>query len=148
MILAIDPGQHPGYAIAAPGCRLHYVSTDAPSGALLSLVARVVVEGQWFVGGPRRARGIGVLALTAGMQAATLTERAGLSSFDVAPVAWKDKIFRGGSRIAKKVFLNRLRAGLCADLEVEKHWTDDEVEAAALAAAVLRGAETRTFTLP
>lgn len=56
----------------------------------------------------------------------------------ISVVAWKDWIQRGGARVKKSVFVQRLRD----DHNVSEHWSDDAVEALGLAlyaAGVLGG---------
>lgn len=140
MILAIDPGEHPGYAIWDAG-ELVFCAEDPPES--FAGITRVVVEGQDF---RRRVRGrrvrpesIGTLCLRAGAQAAAAAAYAGLDWFEVIPVAkWKDAVERGGGRLAKAVFVERCRRrwGLPAG-----SFSADAVEAAGLgfAAASVKG---------
>ena len=147
MILAIDPGEHPGYAVVSPAAG-EAVAVLACGSALTAIptnlwmqVTRVVVEGQDFnriVRGPTGGRrvsstSIGTLSFVAGVQAAAAARSCCLSQIERVPVRdWKDAHWRGGGSMPKAVFVNRLRRKYGPIAEVI---SDDVVEAIGLAEA-------------
>lgn len=116
MILAIDPGRRPGYALLDPGTLIdrrwygetplvvacwQSLPTSLPAGVELTAV---VVEGQWLQGAKRKAA-ILALALEAGWQLAAAQLLHGGAGYIVPVSHWRGALELG--RATKKVAQNR-----------------------------------------
>lgn len=137
-ILGIDPGESPGYAIGS-GSRLivralgglalpavEYVRCQIPPGDGGRTIDVVATEGQWFSPGKRRnPKSIATLGFDAGRRVGQAAERFRATDVQLDVETWKGRLFRGGGRLEKFVFCERIRAMLVPVVWVGSSWTDN-----------------------
>lgn len=128
LFLVIDPGKNPGYAVVRhlPGgeFRVEYagVLPFYPSEPHYVICESQVIRGRV------NPKSLVTLAFDAGRRfGEAMSQPFVVLGWTVTPESWKDRIFRGGGRIAKEVFTERLTRWLQRNTDLEVGGLDHNV---------------------
>lgn len=140
-VLAIDPGAKPGYCLAQIN-PFQIVSVikplDLPPGTVVVVEMPEIRKTKLTrtTIGKIDPQSVVKLAFTAGQQFAEMKALPGCIHAEAFPPSvWKERLYRGGGTLKKAVFCERVRV----DLKLDPSLTQDQLDAAGLAWAFVRG---------